>query len=115
MISVDRSVIEHEEQWETWCKCIPALHFKPEWEVKIIPPFMGAMARFWISYNNKHVSVYLDCYGVLGCVDVPYYEMYDGEDTYRYIMSNKEDMDQMMIDIDRLLNGEKIVEYERED
>ena len=117
MISVDRSVIEHEEQWKSWCSEIPAFHFKEEWEVKIIPPFMGAMARFWIDHNGRHVSVYLDCYNNLGFVGVPYYEIYDGDsnDTYRYIMSSKEDMDQMMIDIDRLLNGEKIVEYESED
>lgn len=105
----DRRSVEREEQWETWCKCIPALHFKPEWEVKIIPPFMGAMVRFYINYNNKHVSVYLDCYGRLGCVDMPYYEMYDGEDTHRYIMSNNGDINQMMDDIDKVLNGKPIV------
>ena len=105
----ERRSIERKEQWETWGKCIPALHFKPEWEVKIIPPFMGAMVRFYINYNNKHVSVYLDCYGRLGCVDIPYYEMYDGEDTHRYIMSNNGDIDQMMDDIDKVLNGKPIV------
>lgn len=105
----DRRSVERDEQWETWCKCIPALHFKQEWEVKIIPPFMGAMVRFYINYNNKHVSVYLDCYGRLGCVDIPYYEMYDGEDTHRYIMSNNGDIDQMMDDIDKVLNGKPIV------
>ena len=114
MISDYRRLVEREEQWESWCIVIPTFHFKEEWEVKIIPPYMGAMARFCIDYNGRHISVYLDCYGSLGCVTVPYYEIYDGEDTYRYVMSSK-DMDQMMIDIDKLLNGEKIVEYESED
>lgn len=115
MISDYRRIVEREEKWDSWYSEIPALHFKKEWEVKIIPPFMGAMARFCIDYNGRHISVYLDCYGFLGCVDVPYYEIYDGEDTYRYVMSSKEDMDQMMVDIDRLLNGDRIVEYESED
>lgn len=67
-----------------------------------------AIIRFWISHNNKKVSVYFDAYSELGwMVDendnpVPYFEVYDGEDCQRYYMNESE---QMMEDIKNFLNN----------
>lgn len=104
-----RGEVEKDEEWKQWCDRIPPLKFDSEWDVKIIPPFLGALARFWINHNDKHVSVYLDGYSRLGwMVDdagdpIPYYEMYDGNDCTRYYL---DEVDTMMADIRRVLNEE---------
>lgn len=93
---------------EKWIKEIPVLHFEKEWDVRIIPPFGGAVIRFWIWHNNKKVSVYFDAYSELGYVydennnPIPYFEYYDGEDCYRYYM---DEVEQMMEDIKKFLNS----------
>lgn len=98
---LNRLAIERKENWREICKSVPTLHFKPEWEVMIIPPFSGAMARFTVDYNGKHVSVYLDWYSRLGYVNVPYYELYpfDG-DIKRYYLNETE---KLMKDIEAVL------------
>lgn len=95
--------MEGAEEWRKICKDIPSLHFKPEWEVKIIPPFGGAVARFTVHCNKKHVSVYLDWHGRLGCMNGPYYELYpfDG-DVKRYYLNETEEL---IKDIDSVLEG----------
>lgn len=106
-----RSAVEGQENWRDWLDTMPALHFDRDWDVRIIPPFHGALARFWIDYQGKHVSVYFDAYNRLGFrVDEngapkPYFEMYDKTtgDTERY---NMDEVDAMMDDIRRILNGE---------
>lgn len=100
-----RSKVENTEKWDEIIPEIPAINFKKEWSVKIVPPFRGAVARFYIDYNNRHVSVYLDWYDQLGFVGQPYYEVYDGTDTSRYLLN---ETDEMMFDIDRVLNGEPL-------
>ena len=81
-----------------WCKKIPSIHFEKEWDVKIIPPFGGAIIRFTIDFNDKHVSVYLDGYSRLGYVvdanenPIPYWEAYCGEECYRYWLNEQEQM-----------------------
>lgn len=96
------------QECRKWLKEIPALHFEKEWDVKIIPPFGGAVIRFWIDYNGKHVSVYFDAYSELGwMVDenenpIPYFEYYDGEECYRYYVDESE---KMMEDIKNFLNS----------
>ena len=91
-----------------WKKELPALHFEKEWDVKIIPPFGGAIIRFWINHNDKHVSVYFDAYSELGWMydenenPIPYFEYYDGEECYRYHMDESE---RMMEDIKSFLNS----------
>lgn len=96
------SKYESLQECKKWMKEIPALHFEKEWNVKIIPPFGGAVIRFWIDYNGKHVSVYFDAYDELGCVGEPYFEFYDGEECYRYYMNESEEM---MEDIKNFLNN----------
>lgn len=107
MRSIEDSMIiskyENLQECRKWGSIIPALHFEKEWDVKIIPPFGGAVIRFYIGYNDKHVSVYFDGYSELGCVPEPYWEYYDGEDCYRYLMDESE---QMMTDIKKFLESE---------
>lgn len=105
---MERGKIEHAEDWRGWCYKIPAIQFDSAWNVRVIPPFAGALARFWIEYNNKWVSVYFDGFSRLGWMmdsndnPIPYYEMYDGDDTTRYYL---DETDQMMEDIRKVLNG----------
>ena len=51
-----RIITEYEKLQEhmRWHKELPALHFEKEWDVKIIPPFSGAVIRFAIEYNGKY-------------------------------------------------------------
>lgn len=101
--------IEFKEDWRDWCTKMPKLHFKEEWEVKIIPAFGGAITRFTIDYKENHISVYCDVLSRLGyMVDdagdpIPYFEIYPNEngDCSRYLFDETE---QMMKDIERLLN-----------
>ena len=88
--------VERDEDWRKWIEKIPALNFKEDWDVKVIPPFGGAIARVMIVKKGnpeKHVSVYLDCYDALGCMGEPYWEMYPYEgDTYRALLNNTDDL-----------------------
>ena len=107
--SIIISEYENLQEYKKWGSIIPALHFEKEWDVKIIPPFGGAIIRFYIFYNNKSVSVYFDGYSELGyMVDendkpIPYFEYYDGEECYRYFINESE---QMMADIKKFLESE---------
>ncbi len=86
-----RLEIEQRENWRGWVEVIPALHFRPKWRVKIIPPFCGAMVRFQVSH--KDISVYLDVSDTLGCFGEPYWEIYPYEgDTYRCAMNETDEL-----------------------
>lgn len=67
-------------EYEKWIQLMPPLHFKQDWAVRVIPPFGGAIVRFWIDYNGRHVSCYLDCYNELGFYNGPYWELYPYQD-----------------------------------
>ena len=107
MRSIEDSMIiskyDNLQECRGWGARIPALHFEKEWDVKIIPPFGGAVIRFCIGYNDKHVSVYFDGYSELGCVPEPYWEYFDREECYRYYIDESE---QMMTDIKKFLESE---------
>lgn len=79
-------------EWRKWLQEIPYIKFAPEWEVKIIPPFGGAVARFKVKFNDKEISIYLDCYDKLGCVGKPYWEIYPAKDgdTDRFLIEDTE-------------------------
>ena len=98
---------------------IPCIKFKPDWNVKVIPPFGGATMRFTVERGGKRVSVYCDHFGCLGFFcdsdgnEAPYWEMYprtyreaDGElyqDTMRFAL---QDADRLVKEIECELNGE---------
>ena len=94
MEQVDRykAAAEFDREFETreWIKKIPYIKFPADWEVQIVPPFSGAIARFGI--NNK-VSVYLDGYDILALVGEPYWEVYPHKgDVYRCAMNDVDDL-----------------------
>ena len=105
--TISRSRIEVNEKWREWCNKIPVIRFDSDWDIKIIPPFGGAITRFKAAKNDKHVSVYLDVFSELGFMcdnagdPVPYYEVYDGEDTQRFYL---DETDEMMNYIRKILN-----------
>ena len=106
----ERVKIEKMEKWKEWNKRMPILHFDKEWDVKIIAPFMGALARFVVDYNGKHVSVYFDAYSTMaymykGETPIPYWEIYDGKDVERFNFT-QEAADEMMKRIKEILKGE---------
>lgn len=94
-------------EYRKWCREIPALKFDPNWEIRIIPPFGGAIVRFTADYNGKHVSVYFDAYSELGYMydsndePIPYWEVFDGNDCSRYLLGKE---DEMMEHIKNTLN-----------
>lgn len=114
---LERYRIENDEDWRGWCGKAPWLQFPPELEVKIIPPFGGAMARFMVRFagctdEDKHVSVYWDTNDTLGIMSKPYWEIYpvkykgdDGDyhDTARFLMGEEP---QVMVSIIKALMGE---------
>ena len=44
--------VDAMNEYRNWSKKLPSFHFDKEWDVKIIPPFQGAIIRFYISYNG---------------------------------------------------------------
>lgn len=103
-----KAKVEQMYDFRGWSNKLPAFHFDEEWDVKIIPPFSGAIIRFTISHNEKGVSVYFDAYSELGLMyddneePIPYFEYDDGINTYTYPL---DEADQMMEDIRKFLNN----------
>lgn len=67
---------------------------------KAIPPFGGALVRYRVkdTATGKTVSVYLDCYDLLGYFGSPYWEVYPcGEDVGRCHMSNVDSLLEMIL------------------
>lgn len=97
-------------EWNKWCKEIPRLNFKEDWNVKIMPPVCCAIIRFNCEKNGKTADVYLDCYDELGCFGEPYWEIYpyDG-DVYRCKMN---DTKTLLKAIDEILSSTDKFDYE---
>lgn len=66
----------YEMESYLWVDEIPYINFPKDWNVKIIPPFGGAVVRFQVKKDEKMISVYLDCYDNLGVFGSPYWEIY---------------------------------------
>ena len=93
-----RGQVESTEDWKGIIDKLPSLKFRKKYEVKIIPPFGGAVARFYIEKNGEHVcSVYCDFFDRLGGYGEPYYELYPFEDDIKRYSLNQ--TDEMMKDI----------------
>lgn len=90
------------QEWKKWTKEIPSFPFKEHWRVKVIPPHTGAVVRFLVyakaDTDEKHpISVYLDCYDVLGLYGKPYWEVYPVEgDIQRVSMNSIEELIQVI-------------------
>lgn len=92
-MELERLTIERSEKWKEWAGKIPCIKFEPTWEVHIIPPYGGAMARFVVKYMTARVSVYLDCHDSLGCMEHPYWEIYPrGDDCQRFHMYDSHEL-----------------------
>ena len=80
--------------YNIYVQTIPALKFDPSWEVRIVPPYMGAMVRFLVKNSaGQGVSVYLDCHNVLGNAVGPYWEIYPYQgDTHRVSMDDTDEL-----------------------
>jgi hypothetical protein len=77
MYEIDRYKIEASEDWHQWITKLPFIPFPAGWQVKVIPPFAGAIARFQVKLPDDRVkSIYFDAYDRLGFVGSPYWEVY---------------------------------------
>ena len=93
MDRIDRYKIEKAHDWRGWVAKIPAIQFDPGWQVQVIPPFSGALARFRVTVGDKTASVYLDGYEELGCFGEPYWEVYPvGDDVGRCAMADTDEL-----------------------
>jgi hypothetical protein len=87
--------LEYDKHFQStkWIDEIPYLNFPNDVEVKVIPPFAGAVVRFVVRKGKNTVSVYLDCYNILGIFNEPYWEIYPYyEDVYRCPMNETDDL-----------------------
>jgi hypothetical protein len=90
---INRAKLESSEDWSKWTSEIPYIKFDSEWEVKVIPPTVGAIARFHVKKGGAILSVYLDVFDRLGSVGEPYWEVYPvGDDAYRVLMSETDEL-----------------------
>lgn len=85
---------EKQMEHQKWTEEIPYLNFPPDWQVKITPPFAGAVVRFRILSKGVMISIYLDCYDNLGNMGgKPYWEIYPyNGDVYRCLLNETEDL-----------------------
>jgi hypothetical protein len=79
-----------------WSKRMPFLDFRDEWQIKMIPPFGGAIVRFGVrerGCESDFVSIYLDCYDRIGLYGEPYLEVYPhDDDVFRCAMLDTESL-----------------------
>lgn len=67
----------------------PVIPFKPDWKIRIIPPYNGAAVRFHVLHENTFVSVFADVENNLGVLfdeegeSVPYWEVYPIDGDYQ--------------------------------
>ena len=88
-----------EFEWFKWLHKMPYISFPADWQIRIIPPYHGAIVRFLVSKVNllNNVSVYLDCYDLLKPpYGEPYWEVHpygnNEDDVYRCPMNNVDDL-----------------------
>lgn len=57
---------------------MPFLSFPDNYEIAVIPPFSGAMARFYVRKKGTkgRLSVYADFHDLLGFFNGPYWEVF---------------------------------------
>jgi hypothetical protein len=95
--------VEASESWREWCEKVPFIRFPADWDVRVIPPFAGALARFIVRLPDGETrSVYLDVNNSLGFYadpPEPYWEVYPYQgDTGRCDMADVEELIRMIGD-----------------
>ena len=76
--------VEAEQDWKGEIVRIPWLHFRSNWQVRIIPPFADAVIRFQVILPSGMLkSVFMDSRNSLGVwwgadknIPEPYWEVY---------------------------------------
>lgn len=95
-MSNKKTVYEYERimEHDKWNKEIPFIELPEGYKIKVIPPFAGAIVRFLVKKQDVSVSVYLDCYDNLGCMNKPYWEIYpaSNHDTFRCYIHETDDL-----------------------
>lgn len=73
-----RYEVEAEEEWKKHMKTMPFVELKDGYSFKCMPPFAGAMFRFFIKHSEtqKEFSIYFDEFERLGIYGGPYFEVY---------------------------------------
>lgn len=97
---IERRRIEHAEGWREILTQIPTLNFPSEWDVRIVPPYAGALVRFQVVSGDDFISVYLDWYNTLGYQGGnPYWEAYSiNGDTERFDLHETKELIQAIQD-----------------
>lgn len=92
---MDRSTVacdcERLFEWRKWISEIPEIQFPSDWKIKMVPPVGGVLVRFHVITEFIHISVYLDAYDMMGCMNMePYWEIHpsDDDDCERVMMNN---------------------------
>jgi hypothetical protein len=71
-----------EFEWDKWREAIPFIQWPNDWKVKAIPPTHTGVIRYLVQTTKcDRVSIYLDCYDMVGFEGHPYWEVYpvDGD------------------------------------
>lgn len=100
MDSAYRYTLEKREKWRDIMNRIPFIQFPNNWQVQITPPCGGAVVRFRVKRFNikpdepEDISIYLDWFGRLGCVQEPYWEIFPDKDgnNLRFLLNETDEM-----------------------
>ena len=92
----DLDYLREELEWDKWMREIPFIQWPSDWQVKAVPPFVNGIIRYWITkegLGKSIVSVYLDCYCLLGFEGEPYWEVHPIEgDVGRCSMNDTDEL-----------------------
>ena len=80
---------ESKKGFKKWSMKMPYFKMKDDWEIRVAPPFGGAVARFSIKGLNKEASIYFDVDDSLACVGEPYWEL---------MFTNADDVERFLFD-----------------
>ena len=97
-MNFERMETERKEKWDNCNSRLPFLDLDPGWQIKVLAPFCGAIARFQVKKESGHtVSIYADFHDALGCVGRPYWEVYPhGGDVGRCLIEETDILIQMI-------------------
>ena len=93
---IERSNVERDESWRELSNEIPFIKFKAHWEVRVIPPWAFALARFNVRDSSKedkrYCSIYLDCFTMMDDLNGSFWEVFlcgvGGDEPERFDLSD---------------------------